>query len=140
MSIIASTLYNNQALGGSAGTGGRGGAGLGGAIHSDAASLTLTNATLSGNSASSGAGTSVPSSFGGGVYSKNGLLELYNSTIANSTASTGKGVYVKAIEGTATIDIQSSIIGQSSVSVVDREFVTVSEDLETGLFVVTGCE
>jgi hypothetical protein len=138
VSIIASTLYNNQALGGNAGAGGRGGAGLGGAIHSDAASLTLTNATLSGNSASSGTGATVPSSFGGGVYSKNGLLNVYNSTIANSTASTGKGAYVKAIDGTATIDIQSSIIGQSSVSVVDREFVTVSDDLETGLFVVTG--
>jgi hypothetical protein len=136
VSIIASTLHNNQALGGNSGTGGRAGAGLGGAIHSDNGMLSLTNTTLSSNSAIVGTGATIPVSYGGGIYSNNGLLKVYNSTVTNSTAMAGRGVFMRTIGGTASADIQSSIIGQSDVNVAVREFLTAPDVYEN--MTVTG--
>ena len=136
LTITACTFYANQAFGGNAGAGGRGGAGIGGAIYSDNATLSITNSTLSGNSVTSGSGASVPSSFGGAVYTRNGTLTIHNDTITNSTASTGRGIYILAVDGTATADIESSIIGQSDVQVQSRDFITTFDD--NGQLVITG--
>ena len=72
LQIIASTLYNNAAIGGNAGAGGNSGVGQGGAIFNDGGNVTIRNSTLSGNSAANGSGPVVARSFGGGIYGKNG--------------------------------------------------------------------
>jgi len=102
LKVVASTLFDNQAVGGNAVSGTYGMSGLGGAIFNDDGAVTLENATLSGNVAQSGTGSFVHSSLGGGVYSRNGSVSIYNSTITNSTASTGRGVYVVNESGTVT--------------------------------------
>ncbi|HEX3602214.1 MAG TPA: choice-of-anchor Q domain-containing protein [Lacipirellulaceae bacterium] len=136
LAVIASTIYNNQAIGGNGGAMGIGGSGRGGAIYNEGGTLTITNSTFSGNSVHSGTGTQTPSSFGGAIYTKNGTLTVRNSTITNSTASTGRGIYVSAEAGTATIDIWSSIIGQSDLLLQAREFLTSLQI--GGQLVVTG--
>lgn len=59
-----------QAVGGS---GSGGGAGLGGAIFVNAGSLTLQNATLTGNAATGGAGSPTPTGLGGGGMRGSGV-------------------------------------------------------------------
>lgn len=136
VSIVDSTLYGNQAIGGKAGPGGRGGGGYGGAIHSDHATLTVLNSTFSGNSVFSGNGTTIAGSRGGAIATESGSTSLYNSTITNNTASTGRGLFVYALNGVATVAIQSSIIGQSSVSAQMREFLTAAD--VNGEIIVSG--
>ena len=117
LQIIASTLYNNAAIGGNAGAGGNSGAGQGGAVFNDGGNVSIRNSTLSGNSVSNGFGPVVARSFGGSVYSKNGLLTIDNSTITNSSAASGRDLYIIGIGAgqTATAQIHSSIIAQSDV-------------------------
>jgi fibronectin-binding autotransporter adhesin len=54
----------------------------------ESAKLTVTNSTISGNSASGTTG------FGGGILSSSGKVTLNNTTIANNTASSGGGIFV----------------------------------------------
>lgn len=71
----------------------------GGGIHNDntATSLTLTNVTLTGNTASNN---------GGGIYSQ-AYAELNNTTITlNNAASSGGGIHVNS----ATMDLQNTIV------------------------------
>jgi hypothetical protein len=95
LEIVASTLYNNSAIGGNA-TGAVGGQGLGGAIANDGGTLTLKNSTLTGNSAISGTGNMITVSIGGGIHALNGLTKIYNSTISGNSAATGRQLYVLA--------------------------------------------
>jgi len=113
LEIIASTLHNNQAVGGNAGAGGVAGSGRGGAIYSEAGNLSIINATLSGNSVLMGSGVTPGSTIGGGVYSVNGSTTIHNSTITNNTAGGPRGVFVVGINGTATLNLFSTIIGQA---------------------------
>jgi hypothetical protein len=136
VSVVDSTLHGNQAIGGNAGPGGRGGGGYGGAVHNDHATLSVVNSTFSGNSVFSGTGATIAVSRGGAIATENGSTSIYNSTITNSTASTGRGLYVYALNGTATVAIQSTIIGQSDVSVQKREFLTAAD--VNGDIIVTG--
>jgi hypothetical protein len=125
--IVASTIYGNSAIGGNA-IGAFGGRAVGGAIASDGGSLTLTNTTLSGNSAVSGTGSSVTSSFGGGVHSLHGTLRIYNSTLTLNAATSGRQTYVFSDAGTATVELFSSILGQSGVPSFDtKDFVAISD-------------
>jgi hypothetical protein len=93
LEIVASTLYDNQAMGGIPATGGSSGRGLGGAIYNDGGTVAIRSATFSGNSVYNSTGNSLSDAFGGGVYSRNGSLEIYHSTIVNNTATAGRGVY-----------------------------------------------
>jgi len=134
--ISDSTLYENQAIGGNAGAGGRGGGGFGGAVHSDHATLTVVNSTFSGSSVLSGTGASFEGSRGGAIAAENGSTSIFNSTLTESTASTGRGLFVHALNGTATVVIRSSIIGQSDISAQRREFLTAPDT--NGEIIVTG--
>ncbi|MEO7431216.1 MAG: choice-of-anchor Q domain-containing protein [Dokdonella sp.] len=98
--------YGPPAVGGAAGfaggaggqsTGG-GGAGLGGAIFNDAGSVTITNASLVGNTAVGGAtfgiggGSSSGSGYGGAVFNYNGTVVLDFATLSgNSVGAGGSG-------------------------------------------------
>jgi hypothetical protein len=137
LQILNSSLYNNSTLGGNAGAGGNSGAAHGGAIFSDGGNVTITNSTLSGNSALNGSGPLVARSFGGGLYVKNGTLNVYNSTITNGTAASGREVYVIGLGAgqTATAHFYSSILAQADVSA--NLDVNTTEDLD-GHVVVSG--
>ncbi|MCC7473758.1 MAG: hypothetical protein IT425_00055 [Pirellulales bacterium] len=110
--IVASTLSGNFAIGGNAAAGGTGGSASGGAIYNDQATVVITNSTISGNGAQSGSGAVVPSNFGGGIYSFNGSLTVRNSSLTNQSASAARCICVVAANGTATLDLRSSIVGQ----------------------------
>ncbi len=74
---------------------GGGGAGLGGAIFNHRGTLTLTNCTLTVNTAQGGTGGSDDtggsggSAFGGGLFNLNGTLKLNFCTVANNTVTRG---------------------------------------------------
>lgn len=102
-------------VGGNGSTGGIGGAAMGGGAYIGAGTLTLINATLSGNTTSAGdggnggqggsvnssttgnivgnggAGGSGGGARGGGVYGQGGTLTIDNSTVASNTATRGVG-------------------------------------------------
>jgi hypothetical protein len=134
LNVTASTLYNNQAIGGNGASGGAGGSARGGAIYTDGGTVMLANATLSGNSTSSGAGSSVPSNFGGAIYVRNATLDVHNSTVTNSSAVSARSLYALADNGTVNIDIRSSILAQSVTAGFD---VNISAD-NNGQVNVTG--
>jgi hypothetical protein len=136
LQVIATSIYSNQAIGGDAAVGGTAGIGLGGAIYNDSGTLAITNATFSGNSVSSGAGNVVPKSYGGAVYARNGSLAIHNSTLTNNNSWTGRGVYVLGADGTAIVDIQSTIIGQTDLPFEARDLIA-SVDVN-GQITVTG--
>ncbi len=101
LSVNSSTIDNNSAMGGAGGVFGYGapgtrrgsngadgasGTGAGGGLY-DPASLTLTNAAITGNSADNG----------GGIYAK-GTLTLTSSTITDNTAgANGGGIDINGI-------------------------------------------
>jgi hypothetical protein len=135
LSITASTLHNHRARGGDAVEQGRGGSGLGGAIYNDAGMVTIVNTTISGNIVESGTGAQSGSRFGAGIYSRNGSLTISNSTITNSTAPAGRGVYVLA-DGemaVATVEIDSTIIGQADSSSATTELVVLEDNGGTAM-------
>ncbi len=73
---------------------GGGGAGMGGAIFNAAGSVTITNSTLSGNTARGGAGldSGNGSGYGGALFNLNGGITLINDTLAGNTVAAGKGI------------------------------------------------
>jgi hypothetical protein len=117
------------------GGGGGGGAGLGGALfNAIGGAVTITNSTLSGNSADGGnggghfrygnaLGGNGGSGFGAAVFSNGGTVTITSSTVAANAASGGTGlsagsgraggVYVNA--GAARID--STIVAQNTADV-----------------------
>jgi len=123
LTVIASTFFNNTAVGGN-GNGAAGGQGLGGAIENVGGMVTLTNSTLSGNSVVSGTGTHVPSSFGGGIHALNGVVKIYNSTLSGNSASTGRQVYIISAFGSVTFELFSSIVAQQDRPSGARDIVT----------------
>jgi hypothetical protein len=94
LQIIASTLYDNAAIGGNAAAGAYSGMGQGGAVFNVGGNVTVTNSTLSGNFVSNGFGAVFTGSFGGGIYTKNGVLTIDNSTITNGSAASGRELYI----------------------------------------------
>ncbi|MDX2232400.1 MAG: filamentous hemagglutinin N-terminal domain-containing protein [Leptolyngbyaceae cyanobacterium bins.349] len=84
---------------------------FGGGIFNDGGNLTITNSTLSGNSAS-GAGYGI--GYGGGIYTNGGTVTLNNSTLSGNSAqggdsygdgsgsSNGGGIYTNG--GTVTLN------------------------------------
>jgi hypothetical protein len=65
--------------------------------------LTLTNSTVSGNTAG----------FGAGIYNANGRLTLANSTVSGNTAGTGGGGIYNANGGTLTLT-NSTVSGNTA--------------------------
>jgi hypothetical protein len=124
--IVASTLYDHDAIGGAAAPGGNGGSGRGGAIYNDGGSVVIVNSTLSSNSALTGSGPAILASFGAGVYNRNGTLEIYNSTITNSTATSGRGVFAIGDGGSAALTLYSSIVAQSD-SVLTTDLIATTD-------------
>jgi hypothetical protein len=128
---------------GSAGGGGGGGAGLGGGIFSNGGTLTLTNDTFTGNTATGGAaGTQAPGiiggagptadtpgqGLGGAVFAVNGTLTATFVTFSSNTADQGgTDVYVLSDSasgsglsgGSATATLVDDLLGQSTAPVSD---------------------
>ena len=76
---------------------------FGGGVYAESSHLTITDSTLSGNSAQS---------YGGGVWSTDGTLTVVNSTISgNVGGGFGGGIYKR--RGTLTVDA-STISGNSN--------------------------
>jgi len=81
----------------------------GGAIYLGGGSLAVTGSTISGNNSGSGA-------YGGGIYVGNGSLAVASSTISGNIAGFGGGLDISG--GTATIE-NSTISGNTA-----REYTT----------------
>jgi hypothetical protein len=78
---------------------------LGGGIFNNAGTLTLSNSTVSGNSAGH-------SGFGGGIFNTSfGRLTLTNSTVSDNSADRGGGVFIDS--GGATLT-NSTVSGNSA--------------------------
>lgn len=138
LNIIASTLYNNKAIGGIAGAGGSGGVGRGGAIYNAAATVTIRNATFSGNQALNSSESPANSAFGGSVHSFNGNLQISNTTMTNGTAQTGKGVYLLADGGSGVIaHIESTIIAENGPPSTIPDLADLKE-ADSDILIVTG--
>jgi hypothetical protein len=133
----ASQIQNNQAHGGTGGqgviihidyynffaNGGIGGAGFGGGVYVAGGTVTVTNATLSGNTARGGlAGAGGPgdgSAAGGGLCVAAGVVSVINSFLNNNTATDpygesgfGGGLYV----GGGTVNLSSDTIEHNTAA------------------------
>ena len=93
--------FGDENLGGKGGFGGGkeggGGAGLGGAIFNNGGTISISNSTFYGNSATGGAGGDGTngSGYGGAIFNRNGALTIVNSTLAeNIVSDAGTAVYV----------------------------------------------
>jgi Bacterial Ig-like domain (group 3) len=125
--------------GGSGDQGGGGGAGMGGAVFNEAGTVTITNSTITENTAIGGAGGTgkeldrgtfhgLPGkALGGGLFNHNGTITVTNCTFSGNTAADGgRGIFNLGDLGwnttasiTATATIQNTIIGQSDTAVED---------------------
>jgi hypothetical protein len=77
------------------------GVSLGGGIFNNGGTLTITNSTLSGNSASAAGGG--VSGEGGGIFNNNGTLTITNSTLSgNSASDAGGGIFNSVSHSNAT--------------------------------------
>lgn len=94
-----------------------GAAPIGGGILNDHGTLTITNSTIAGNSAST-----FQNAFGGGIYNAQGTITITNSTVSGNSASDifgfGGGIYNTA--GTLTIN-NSTVSGNSASSDVGSD-------------------
>ena len=138
LQIIASTLYNNTAIGGNAGAGGNSGAGQGGAVFNDGGNVPFA---IQRYRAIPFQMASAPLSLAASAAEftrKNGLLTIDNSTITNGSAASGRELYIIGIGAgqTATAQIHSSIIAQSDVTPHAYDF-NATDDLG-GQVIVTG--
>jgi uncharacterized repeat protein (TIGR01451 family) len=89
---------------------------LGGGVYNRLGTVTLTNSTVSGNSAI----------FGGGVYNSfSGTTTLTNSTISGNSASSGGGVYINA--GTATLT-RTLVSGNTAASGAEISGTITADD------------
>ncbi len=80
--------------------------GRGGGIFNNQGTLTLTNSTVSGNTASE---------YGGGIYTYAGTLTLTNSTVSGNTASAaGGGIFNDGGTYTTTTLTNSTVSGNTS--------------------------
>jgi hypothetical protein len=133
---VAGSVYG----GGSGFNGGGGGAGMGGAIFNDQGSVTITNSTITGNTASGGAGGTgsdpklsgsagtAGKGLGGGIFNLNGTVTLNNDTIDANTATTdGGAVFNLSFSGMAngitpsgaTVNLFNTILANSVTATSD---------------------
>jgi uncharacterized repeat protein (TIGR01451 family) len=96
---------------------------MGGALFKDGGTVTMTNSTLSSNSAVSGAGGSAPDSgqvaggsgagIGGAIFSLNGTTTILASTIASNAAGQGGAVELLALDGTVSLTVDRSLVADT---------------------------
>jgi hypothetical protein len=88
---------------------------FGGGIYSDHATLTVSDCTISGNSATSGAGI-----FSDGENSGSATLTVTNSTLSgNSTNNNGGGIFSGGVfSGSATLTINNSTFSGNSATAI----------------------
>ncbi len=96
---------------------GGGGAGMGGAIFNFGGQITITNSTVSGNTASGGLGgmfgyEAPGSGLGGGLFNRNGTVLITNSTLSENT---GGALYNLGDGAAATLEMNNSILANSTV-------------------------
>jgi hypothetical protein len=140
------SLFGGGTGTGGSGNGGGGGAGMGGAIFNNGGTVTITNSTLSTNTARGGAkgpgNATGGQGLGGGVFNHNGTLVVNNSTIANNQAldsagaaiaAGGRGIFnlgdgnALAARGNTTgtaaaATINNSIVGQNGPLTATQDF------------------
>lgn len=118
----------------SSGGAGGGGAGLGGAVFNMQGTMSLTNSTLTGNSATGGTGHENGSGLGGAIFNLSGTLSISASTFADNTAAQGGSdlynlVYDAATARNAEAAITLSILASSTPALVSDMPATVSGGL-----------
>jgi hypothetical protein len=127
LTVVASTLFNNRALGGNggaspnAGSNGNRGRGFGGALFIAGGEATITNSTFSDNQAADAAqGGNDPNGYRGGggaiyIYDiENGKIVLITSaTISGNAAPGGGGVYQRCV---CPVGIGNTIIAGNSAT------------------------
>ncbi len=79
------------------------GSSFGGGIR-NIGSADIINSTISGNSAT----------FGGGISNEESTITLINSTVSNNSATAGGGIYGDAPGTSATINLENTIIANST--------------------------
>ncbi len=98
---------------------------VGGGILNNGGTLTLTNSTVSGNTAAGGGGIAneggtltlnsstvsgnTANGVGGGIYNSSGTLTLNNSTVNGNSATAGGGIY----RGGGTVTLKNTIVANS---------------------------
>ncbi len=118
--------------GGNSGSGGRagggGGGGFGGAVYSHGGAVTVTNSTLSANTAQggnggsgSGGGGGNGSGLGGGIFNRNSTATVLNSTFANNTANQAGGIYNLGDGATGTATLNNTIVADTTGGATDFE-------------------
>jgi hypothetical protein len=101
LTIASSAIATNQATGGKLGLGGSSdGVGEAGGLY-NLGTLTVSDSTLSGNSAN----------LGGGIFNDHGTLTVSNSTLSGNSAGSGGGIYNW---GTLTVS-DSTLSGNTGV-------------------------
>jgi hypothetical protein len=99
-----STIASNQGTGGSPGSCGGSGTGLGGGLYA-AGTLTVSNSTLSGNT-------------GGGIYNSFGTLMVSNSTLSGNTGG--------GISNSATLTVSNSTLSGNTGGGIYNSFGTLT--------------
>jgi hypothetical protein len=99
--------------------------GGGGGIFNEASTLTVSNCTISGNSAPDAFGV------GGGIYNDvgfgNGRLEVINSTLSgNSAGDNGGGIFNYGGSNTATLKVVNSTLSGNSAHFYGGGIYTIS--------------
>lgn len=108
-----------------------GGAGMGGAIFNEGGYVSISNSTLTGNSAIGGGNGS---GLGGAIFNHNGNIQiLYNTISLNTAANGGRGVYNRddSASVAATVRINNTIIAQADTTVED--FTDTGDGITTGV-------
>jgi hypothetical protein len=87
---------------------------FGAGIYNDHSRLTLSNCTLTGNSAFNGSGN------GGGIFndgiSGSATLTIANSTLSRNAAGAGGGIFNDGFSGSATLKISASTLSDNSAN------------------------
>ena len=125
---------------------GNSGANLGGGIFTGGGTVTITDSTISGNSASYGAGVvtengtvtltnstvsgNSASGWAGGIWNYSGTLTLTNSTVSgNSASATGGGIYSSYNGGVRTTPLTNSTLSGNSASLGGGIYIGLSGEV-----------
>jgi hypothetical protein len=99
----------------------------GGIFNSSGGTLTVSNSTLSGNS-----GGVYTSNAGGGIFNDGGTLTVSNSTLSANSADQGGGIYN---DGTMTVSdstLSTNIAGNQGGGILNTGTLTVSDSTLSG--------
>jgi hypothetical protein len=97
LTVSDCVITNNRALGNFGG---------GGLLNGSGVTMTITNCTISGNSAQ----------HGGGVFNFNGVVHIDASTLSGNSAILGGGIFNDGYGGSATLTINTSTLSGNSAS------------------------